>query len=84
MQDRVALLQCTMLQARLLKSSPVLPCWCCSYTSVCSSLKRVEVLGLQALRELRAETAVAYPEQRKLQIAPEQVRRSPFCLTRSR
>ena len=36
-------------------------------------------LGLQALRELRADTAVAYPEQRKLQIAPEQVRHSPFA-----
>ena len=38
-------------------------------------------LGLQALRELRVETAVAYPEQRKLQVAPEQMRHSPSSMT---
>ena len=32
--------------------------------------------GLQVLRELRAETAVAYPERRNNQIAPEQVRQT--------
>ena len=56
----------------------MLPCY---KTNLCPSSDVLTFLGLQALRELRAETAVAYPEQRKLQIAPEQVRHIPFSMT---
>lgn len=42
--------------------------------------------GLQVLRELRNETAVAYPERRNNQIAPEQARqtRSSPCVRKVR